>query len=76
MNALAKPINLLLAAVTCLALGVAWLRAQDAPAANDASSDKWTQIQDANKDMLKSMDTIDSNLNFVRIRAMQGGRSS
>ena len=74
MNITTKPASLLLAAVTSIALGLAWLRAEDAPAEREASTDKWTQIQQANKDMLKCMDTIDANLNFIRIRAMQGGR--
>ncbi len=62
-----------------LTIGILWLHAQENPLESISSpipNDKWAQIQDNNKAMLKSLDEIEKNLNFVKIRSMSGGRSS
>ena len=75
MTSIQKTVSVLATIAICLTLGLAWLHAQDATSSS-GSSDKWSQIQDNNKQMLKSMETIESNLNFIKARSMSGGRNS
>ncbi len=60
----------------CLLAGVLWLRAEDSPSPGpDAENqDKWSQIQTNHKEMLKKVDQIEENLNFIKARSMSGGR--
>lgn len=56
--------------IVSLSVGLAWLYAQES---SSDSSDKWTQIQENQKKMLQSLDTVEQNLNFIKIRSMSGG---
>jgi len=59
------------------ALALAWLWAQDETSNSDsdaAPADKWVQISENNRRMLKSLETIETNLNFVKNRSMSGGK--
>jgi hypothetical protein len=54
-----------------------WLHAQENVTPNAGESgDKWNQINLNNQEILKSLDTVDENLNFIKARSMRGGRSS
>jgi hypothetical protein len=50
----------------------------DAPSTNGdaASADKWEQVKKNNEDMAKSLEAIQQNLQFIKARAMSGGRHS
>jgi len=58
----------------CLLAGALWLRAEEATKPDAENADKWTQIQNNQKDLLKKVDAIQENLNFIKARNMSGGR--
>ena len=72
-----KPVMIFLALVTCIVLGFSWIFAQEentSEAKTDFNStDKWSQIQDNNKKISKSLEEIEQNLDFVKARSMAGG---
>lgn len=75
MNLIQKNSPTLFAAMVAgAALGAVWLRAQDSTASADAAKDKWTQIADTNAAMQKQFDTLDENLQFIRIRITSSRR--
>lgn len=68
-----------------LAVGMAWLSAQEstppaepatAVAAPVAAGDKWAQIKTNNETTLKDLEELEKTIDFIRIRAMRGGRGS
>ena len=80
MTAILKSTALLVALIASMALGLTWLRAQEAsqesqePDASPISKSKWTAIDENNKRMLKSLAEIENNLNFAKARSMSGGK--
>lgn len=63
-----------LLAVGCLALlaGLSHIQAQDD--SSTPAEDKWSKVINNNQDILKSLDEIEQNLNFIKARSMSGGR--
>ncbi len=60
--------------LSCILGGALWLRAEETAKTDAENTDKWIQIQNNQKDLLKKVDEIQLNLNFIKARNMSGGR--
>ncbi|MBI4027579.1 MAG: hypothetical protein HY360_21510 [Verrucomicrobia bacterium] len=70
MNCFQKMLLIFLLATAGLSLKFAW--SQDQEPSPAAPGDKWAQIQENHKQLIKTVDEIDENLAFVKIKVMQG----
>lgn len=65
-------------AAALLSLGIAcclWLHAEEkAPSSDSSSLEKLATIDQNNQDITKSLEAVEENLNFIKARAMRGGR--
>jgi hypothetical protein len=71
-----KKLIMIVAATVSIAFATAWLQKLQAQDSTNSSVDKWTTIENTNKDLSKSLEEIEQNLNFIKARSMQGGRRS